>query len=503
MRGFEEIQKIVKNFVEESKQAKQQIIDIENERNNLAQERNMKKYADNNENKADIVVLGKQISELGNQSQKLQNKLNAKFYSIKQVVNLMVDNAIVEGIRKIRQMEEIKEEYKQKINLQKERNTRYEMQKQDFYERFGRVPELSEYAKIEDQVQDNQCKEYSNKRKEMEIRIQSQENEVAQLAELKYNFANRNWNKIINEKVEEEAIILPCIEKIQAEEFEIEEPEEIEEVTLQNFGSIEEFEVEEFEPIEELEIEKMDVQPFEEIKENIQSQDDMFIEELAKTIVEQIVTEQTKKIESDKIEEQEVATVKNGIDKIISYKNVELLNIMAKIENREVVYIAQVSDGEEIKIVPTKFISGNVLLKIKEKREEISQILVDYAIAGYRPIDKSVIKKIDPIICQLLQKYAEKYNYDEKDLIYNYAMTFSSSEIIKTDFISITYNFENINNSNLSKTEKREISKICKNARRNRQINVIGEMISFNSLRNIFRRLFAVNKVNRLPEGKY
>ena len=43
MRGFEEIQKIVKNFVEESKQAKQQIIEIENERNNLAQERNEKK----------------------------------------------------------------------------------------------------------------------------------------------------------------------------------------------------------------------------------------------------------------------------------------------------------------------------------------------------------------------------------------------------------------------------------------------------------------------------
>ena len=45
MRGFEEIQKIVENFVEESKQAKQQIIEIENERNNLAQERNEKKEA--------------------------------------------------------------------------------------------------------------------------------------------------------------------------------------------------------------------------------------------------------------------------------------------------------------------------------------------------------------------------------------------------------------------------------------------------------------------------
>ena len=91
-----------------------QIAQIEKQRNDFAQERNSKKHADITEYKADIDELGKQISKLGNQSQKLQNKLNAKFYSIKQVVDLMVDNTIIEIIRKIRKIEENKEEYQQK-----------------------------------------------------------------------------------------------------------------------------------------------------------------------------------------------------------------------------------------------------------------------------------------------------------------------------------------------------------------------------------------------------
>ena len=109
MRGFEEIQKIVENFVEESKQAKQQIIEIENERNNLAQERNEKKEANIQENLAKINELGKQISKLGNQSQELQNKLDKRFFEVKELVNLMIDNKITEEMRKIRKINEVKD----------------------------------------------------------------------------------------------------------------------------------------------------------------------------------------------------------------------------------------------------------------------------------------------------------------------------------------------------------------------------------------------------------
>ena len=101
MNGLEEIQKIINNFIYESKQAKQKISQIENERNILAQNRNQKKDANSNEYEAEINMLGKQIAELGNQSQELQNKLDAKYIDVKKVVNLMVDNLTAEGIRKL------------------------------------------------------------------------------------------------------------------------------------------------------------------------------------------------------------------------------------------------------------------------------------------------------------------------------------------------------------------------------------------------------------------
>ena len=94
MDGLEEIQKIINNFIDESKQAKQKISQIENERNILAQNRNQKKDANSNEYEAEINMLGKQIAELGNQSQELQNKLDAKYIDVKKVVNLMVDLAV-------------------------------------------------------------------------------------------------------------------------------------------------------------------------------------------------------------------------------------------------------------------------------------------------------------------------------------------------------------------------------------------------------------------------
>ena len=115
MNGLEEIQKIINNFIDESKQAKQKISQIENERNILAQNRNQKKNANINEYEAEINMLGKQISELGNQSQELQNKLDAKYIDVKKVVNLMVDNLIAEGIRKARKLDEHIEELQEKI----------------------------------------------------------------------------------------------------------------------------------------------------------------------------------------------------------------------------------------------------------------------------------------------------------------------------------------------------------------------------------------------------
>ena len=48
MNRLEEIQEIIKNFIYEKQQMKQQITEIENERNKLAQDRNKRKLVNLN-----------------------------------------------------------------------------------------------------------------------------------------------------------------------------------------------------------------------------------------------------------------------------------------------------------------------------------------------------------------------------------------------------------------------------------------------------------------------
>ena len=495
MKEFEEIQKIVKNFVEESKQVKQQISEIENERNNLAQKRNEKKEANIEENIAEINVLGKQISKLGNQSQELQNKLDKRFFEVKKLVNLMIDNKITEEMRKIRKIDEIKQDYLGKIAIQKDRKAKYELQKEEFYQRFGRMPEITKNAKIEDEIQDKQCEKYKVKIQEKQELIENSEEKLAELVNFKSEFLNKNWSNIIGkeDKIEEESTVLPLIEEIEIEEIE----------------PIQEVEVEEFQPIEEINIEGFEVKPFEieeqpqesniEKIEEKQTNEIDEIEELARAIVEQIVEEQTKQQEIVAYEEEKIDI--DHINDNITGEPALLSSIMIKIENNEIVYKAQANNGEEVTITPTK--TENAYLRIKEKTEKIKEALINYAVVEYRPLDKNVIKKIDPIVCELLNKFAEKYNYDVGMLIYNYAMSFAKNEMIRTEFASITYNLAYINEANLSKTEKREILKICKKANRNENIDVIGQNFSFGKIKYIFKRLFAINGVDRLPEGKY
>lgn len=545
MNGLEEIQKIIKNFVNESKQVKKQISEIESKRTQLAQERNEKKNANTSDCGAEISVLGKQISELGNQSQELQNKLDLKFNEMKRLVNLTIDNLITEGIRKVRKIDEERQELENKILLQEERDTKYEMQKQEFYERFGRMPELSEKAKKEDEIQDKQCLTYQAGIKELENLIVGMEVKLAELATVKRNFKNRNWSDIIgSENLEEEAIVLPLME----EEIQIEELEPIEYVK-----------VEEFEPIEEIEIEELNVEPFDieeieeqettknsesiEIVEEFEEQEPIVnveqvekiepvieqkqvdeVEELAKAIVEEIIAEQTKDLNINKVEEQqeiikqaeeETDTVEQEIitfeekekeEKVntpVFEEKVTLSNIIAKIEDGEIVYKVQVSNGEEFKVYPT-LETRNILLNDKECREEIKEILINYAVAEYRLLDNKVINKIDPTVCEVLERFANKYNYDARYLIYNYAMSFSKNGENEIDIaIPITYNFSYLKGTNLSKKEKKVISKICKNALKNEKVDIIGSVKGFSRIKYVLKRLFAANNTNALPEGKY
>ena len=506
MNGLEEIKKIITNFAYESQETKAQIAEIENKRGLLALKRN--EEINNNANKyaCEINELGQQISKLGNESQKLQNKLDFKLNETKKIVNLTIDNLITDGIRKIRKIEEERQELEEKICEQKEKRAKYEIQKNEFYERFGRLPELSENAQKEDETQNKKIRNYEIEIKKTEECIQNIENELVELASIKRNLKNGNWmnTEEISENAEvEETIILPL-----TEEFQIEEAE-----------SIEDCGVETFETIEKAEIGEIDVEPIQktemnngnnEIKQGVEQIDE--IELLARSIVEEIIAEQTKDLNINKVEEnndeQEIITFENKTHNEVTNSKIEketitISNIIVKVEDGEIVYKAQITNGDEIKVYPTLEVK-NVLLNDKEYREEIGKTLVNYAVNEHKILDNNVIKKIDPTICEVLEKFARRYKCSETQLIYNYAMSFSNSIDDEIYTVApITYNLSYLKNANLSKKEKNVISKICKKAIENEKIDIIGEITIFNKSRYMIKKIFNINNVKTLTEGKY
>lgn len=450
MNELGEIQENIKKIIYEKKRTQQQITEIEEIRTQLAEQRNEKKK--NNFNCVEIDEFGKRIAELGNQSQELQNKLDFKFYAMKNQVNVAIDNLIAEGIRKICKIEE------------------------------NEAKNEKEIIKLKEQT----------------------ENEITILAKMKRDIKNGDWNSVVECSLDKED---------NTALFEVEEMGPIEEITIEELP-VEEFYVEEFDAVEELNVEE-----FSEIEENIQQdventrlKDTMDeIEELARKIVEEIVAEQTNSFNvTEESKQEDIITFEDNNEKeekvIIPLFGTKatILNIVVKIEEGELVYKAQMSDEKEIKIYPSRIGEENVLLRDKQSRQECKEILIKYANSEYKIFDKNVINKIDPLVCELLIECAERYKYNAQELVYNYAMSFSrevenDAELVPT----ITYNLSYIEQSNLNSREKKIINKICKNANKNNNIDIIESFSTFKKIKYIFKRLFAVNNVNVLPEAKY
>ena len=573
MNGLKEIQECIKNFICEKVQVQQQIAKIEEKRIQLAQQRNEKKKS--NSNWSEINELGNQIANLGNQSQELQNRLDFKTHEIKSQINLAIDNLIAGGIRGIRRINEEIQELEENIADQKERNEKYQIQKQEFYERFGRMPELSENAIKDSELQEEKSTKNAELITELNIQIKNSEDEITELARIKRELKNGNWKGIAEpEDSSEELRIEPItveeidpIEEISVEEFlpleelyveEFEPVEElhieelkpaedlhVEELHIEEFEPAEELHIEEFEPAEELHIEEFEpaeelyVEKFkdetqikeEPIAETVETAEEKTtideIEELARAIVEQIAAEQTRDLNINKTEETvpvqdvvETITEETEPEDIIAFedesKNKEkviiplfgqrekILNITVKIEDGELVYKAQMSDGEEVKIHPAQIGEENVLLRDKQNREECKEILINYSVSEFKMFDKKVIKKIDPLVCELLTECAERYGYSASELIYDYAMSFSYTVESDIELVpEIVYNISYLEQSNLSKKEKAIINKICKNAKKNNKVEIIETFSGFKRIKYVFKRLFTANNVNALPEGKY
>lgn len=497
MNGLEEIREDVKKFICEKKHIQQQICEIENKRIELAQIRNEKIRNQQETDDFEIIKLGQDISKLGNESQQLQNKLNSRSYELKNQFNLIVDNLIAEKIRKIRKKEEDVKELKNKKSCIEERKTKYQLQKNEFYIRFGRMPELSQNAKEELKTQEGQKIKYYREIKKIIIDIKDLENEISELAATKTELKYGNWSYIVENKAKE----------INIEEIKVEILEPIEEFYVEEFKPIEEFYVEEFQPIEEIKLEELEEQLSNDFEISTQPVDE--IEKIARQIVEEIALEQENRIVKESKEEEIIKFEKADEKKenvIIPLfgKKTTISGIIVKFEEEKLLYKAQMSDNTEIKIYPTEIGEGNVLLRDKQNRQECEDILVNYAITEYKTIDKKVISKIDPMICELLIECAEKNGYDAQELIYNYAMSFSNIEVEDVETLpSIIYNLSYIEKSKLTIKEKAIINKICRNARKNEKVEIIETFTGFRKFKYILKRIFTVNNVKVLPEAKY
>ena len=672
------LRECIEKFIFEKQEISNEISKIERERNRIAQQRNEEKKnmkyvnADTEKMEAEVSELGRKIAELGDKSQELQRKIDAKSLNIKNEINSEIDGLISEENDKILSIEITKKELEEKITENEAKVKKYELQKNEFYFRFGRMPELSENSKKEIHSHEEECNRAKEKIVELNKEISNIQEKISELVENKKRFKNNNINKIINEignmtteidpreaKVEEmqiieqkpeekieeveEAVVLPFIEeKIETKENENENIVEIEEINIDGIEPLEELNIEELniaqfepitelsiddiEPIEELNIEEIeieDIAPIEELnveefkpvqeiengnefetEENIEigeiepitieeieevapietvekieksvqqiekenntveieeikepeEIEDTDIEDLLDNYAKLIQEEEAEKSQAQEvninIEEQPIEniieetveeinpteniaeeTVANTVEEIaqeteetentaveeqlienmveekakpegiINFgERVMLNNIIVKIENGELVYKAQLSNGDVLKVYPCRE-ESKILERDKENRSEIKEILINYAIAEYRILDKKVVKKVDPAVCELLVRFAKKYNYDAQNLIYSYAMTFSKSDEAEIDSIpQITYNMYFTEGTNITKKERDALIKICKNARKNERIEIIGYSTGLSKIKYMFKRTMSVNNANALPEGKY
>lgn len=497
MNGLKEIREYIKNFICEKVQAQQKIVEIEEKRTQLAQQRNEKKKS--NSDWSEINELGRYIAELGNQSQELQNKLDFKIYEAKTQTKLAIDSLIAERIRGIRRTNE-------------------------------EIQELSENLIKDSKDQEEKITKNTVEIGKLKLQIKKSEDEITELVRIKREFKNGNWNSIIEDESDNK--------EISIEELKVEEIEPIGEISVEEFVQPEELYVEEFKPIEEIQIEELHIEEFKEaeetnievapIIETVEEKNTIDeIEKLAREIVEEIVAEQTKDLNIKRIKEQE--NVQDNINEIIGETEPEdiiafedesenkekvivplfgqratISSITVKFEDGELVYKAQMSDGEEVKIYPAKIGEENVLLRDKQNREECKEILINYSVSEYKMFDKKVVNKIDPLVCELLIECAERYGYNAPELVYDYAMSFSYNVESNTELVpAIVYNLSYLEQSSLSKKEKAIINKICKNAKKNNKIDVIETLSGFKRIKYILKRLFAVNNVKVLPEAKY
>lgn len=414
-------------FVNEKAVLSAQIRDIESKRNELAKERNTKKAQNKINNDEDVWAevncLGKQISDLGNQSQWFQNQINSKLLRVREQAFIEIDNLIAESVRKSRIISEQIEENRDNLDPE------------EIYELTDNINEIGQsMARImfaKRLIKHNQIVDVINLFSTTEIEESQEQSEQ------------------INEIIEKQ---------------EIENKEENEQVQLIN---------EELKPIEEIAIDPVLTDYYNNINE------------ITKNLEKEIITlEETEENQLVNTNTEEPTTIKN---------------IVVKVENGELIYKAELSNETTIKIYPVK---EKILEKEKFERETWKRELIEYSAKKYRNLRNIAIKKMDPIVCEILDRFAVQYDVDSQNLVYNYVMSFSSIDDYDSDILpAITYNLSYINEAKISKKEIKILQKIVKNSTQNALVDIIGNVTLSEKIKCFMKKIFNISSANILPEG--
>ncbi len=414
-------------FVNEKAVLSAQIRDIENKRNELAKERNTKKAQNKIKNDeevwSEVNCLGKQISDLGNQSQWFQNQINYKLLNVREQSFVEIDNLIAESVRKSRIISEQIEE------------NRDNLEPEEIYELTESINEIGqEMARI------------------MFAKRLIKHNQIVDVINL-FSATETEESQEQDEQIDE---IL--------ESQEIENTNENEQVQLIN---------EELKPIEEIAIDPVLTDYYNNINE------------ITKNLEKEIITlEETEENQLVNTNTEEPTTIKN---------------IVVKVENGELIYKAELSNETTIKIYPIK---EKILEKEKFERETWKRELIEYSAKNYRNLRNIAIKKMDPIVCEILDRYAVQYDIDSQNLVYNYVMSFSSIDDYDSDILpAITYNLSYINEAKISKKEIRTLQKIVKNSTQNALVDIIGNVTLSEKIKCFMKKIFNISSANILPEG--
>ena len=421
-------------FVNEKAVLSAQIRDIENKRNELAKERNTKKAQNKIKNDeevwSEVNCLGKQISDLGKQSQWFQNQINSKLLRVREQAFIEIDNLIAESVRKSRIISEQIEENRDNLDPE------------EIYELTDNINEIGQsMARImfaKRLIKHNQIVDVIN------------------LFSITETEDCQEQSEQINEIIEKQ---------------EIENREEKEQVQLIN---------EELKPIEEIAVDPTLTDYYNNINEI------------------------TRILERHFAKEQEIITFEDNNEETIENENLEeepvsIKNIVVKVEDNELVYKAELSNKKTMKIYPVK---EKLLEKEKFERETWKRELIEFSANTYRNFRNVPVKKMDPIVCEILDRFAVQYDADSQNLVYNYVMSFSKIDEYDSDILpAITYNLSYINEAKISKKEIKTLQKIVKNSTQNALVDIIGNVTLSEKIKCFMKKIFNISSANILPEG--